>query len=162
MHWTGWQTHATLEDMAVDYRVGNLGRVIVVRLEDNDDVYESIHEVARREEIRCAMLVALGGLRRAKVVVGPKSPEGKPQPMFREFDDAREAVGVGTLFWDDQGPQMHLHMGIGREDVTLVGCPRGGADAFCVLEVVIVELTGIDAVRKLDPAVGFKLLSFGR
>lgn len=144
----------------MEYRVGQLGRAVVVRLNDGDDIYASVHEVARREAIRSAIVLAVGGVRRAKVVVGPKSPTGPIEPAFREFDDAREAVGVGTLFWDDDGPQMHLHMGLGRGDQTMVGCPRGGADAFCVLEIVIVEINGIDAVRTADPETAFKLLTF--
>ena len=144
----------------MDYRMGQVGGVAVVRLEDNEDIYAAVHEVARREDIRSAFLVAVGGVRRAKVVVGPKSPIGPIEPEFREFDDAREAVGVGTLFWDDEGPKMHLHMGLGRGDETLVGCPRGGAESFCVLEIVILEITGVDAVRALDPALGLKLLTF--
>ena len=85
--------------------------------------------VARWKNVFDAMLIAVGGVRRAKVVVGPKSPQGPIEPNYREFDDARETVGVGTLFWDDQGPQMHLHMAFGRGDEALVGCPRGGAEA---------------------------------
>lgn len=107
------------------------------------------------------MVVAVGGVRKAKIVVGPKSPAGKIEPMFREFDDAREIVGTGTIFWDDEGPKMHIHMGFGRGDSVLVGCPRGGASTFCILEVVIIEIEGIEAERRLDPKLGLKLLAFG-
>jgi len=82
--------------------------------------------------------------------------------VFREFDDAREVVGTGTLFWDETGPQLHLHAGVGRGDQALVGCPRGGATAFCVLEVVVLEIKGIEAARSLDPGTGLKLLAFLR
>jgi predicted DNA-binding protein with PD1-like motif len=147
----------------MDYRVGKMGRMFVLRLGDNDDVYESVHRLARQENLRSAMLIAVGGIRRAKVVVGPKSPIGRPEPMYREFDDAREAVGVGTLFWDDEDkPLMHLHMGFGRGDTVVVGCPRGGAETFCILEMVIIEIEGIDAIRASDLKTGFKLLSFLR
>ncbi len=43
--------------------------------------------------------------------------------------------------------------------MTLAGCPRGGATVFCVLEIVIIEMTDIDAARELDPTVGAKVLS---
>ncbi len=144
----------------MEYRVGKVGRTIVVKLDDNDNVYECVHRIARDENIRSAMVIAVGGVRRAKVVVGPENTTGKPVPVTREFDDAREVVATGTIFWDEQGPQMHIHMGFGRKDTVLVGCPRGGAEVFCILEVVIVELEGIDAERKLNPEYGFKLLTF--
>ena len=119
-----------------------------------------VHQVARDEDIRCGLLIAVGGVRRAKIVVGPKSPTGKIEPSFREFDDARETVGVGTLFWDEAGPVMSLHTALGRGETTLVGCPRGGADAFCILEITIVEITGVGAARVQDAETGFKLLRF--
>ena len=43
-----------------------------------------------------------------------------------------------------------------------MGCPRGGASVFCVLEIVIIEIDDIDAARKLDPQLGLELLRVGR
>ena len=50
-------------------------------------------------------------------------------------------------------------MGRGGQDI--VGCPRGGAKTFLILEVTIVEIVGIEASRKLDPATGWNLLRVG-
>jgi predicted DNA-binding protein with PD1-like motif len=100
-------------------------------------------------------------LRKAKVVVGPKNPTGPIEPVYREFDDAREIAGVGTIFWDDEGPKLHLHGAIGRGDEAINGCPRGGATVFCVLEVTIMEIIGVDATRAMDPEIGLKLLTVG-
>jgi hypothetical protein len=146
----------------MDYRVGKIGRTIAIRLNDGEDVYASVHEVARKENVRCAAVIAVGGIRKAKVVVGPKNPNGPIEPDFREFDDAREVVATGTLFWDESAPQMHIHMAFGRGDTPIVGCPRGGASTFCVLEIIMIELADIDAARVLDPAMGLKLLTFGK
>ena len=146
----------------MEYRAARVGRVFVLTLRDNDDVYACVHEVARKENVRSAVVTAVGGVRQAKVVVGPKSPTGPIEPEFRHFDDAREIVGTGTLFWDEDNPQMHIHMAFGRGDTTLVGCPRGGASAFCVLEIVLLELLDLDARRLPDPQTGIKLLSFLR
>ncbi len=65
---------------------------------------------------------------------------------------------MGTLFCDGDKPTLHLHGAIGRGDETLVGCPRGGATVFCLLEVVILEIDGINAARELDPKLGIKVL----
>ncbi len=144
----------------MDYRIGRVGRTIVVKLDDEDNVYECVEGIARKENIRAASVIAVGGIRRAKVVVGPENTSGKPKPVMREFDDAREIVGTGTIFWEDEGPKMHIHMSFGRKDTVLVGCPRGGAEVFCILELIIIELEGINAQRKLNPEYGFKLLTF--
>ncbi len=142
----------------MDYSVGKIGRVIVARGRDGEDVYGEIERIAAKENIRCGVVILVGGLRSAKVVVGPKKPDGPIEPQFKEFNDAREIAGVGTIFCDDEGPKLHLHAGIGRGDEAIVGCPRGGAKVFCVLEAVIYEIEGIDAGRDLDPALGLKLL----
>lgn len=146
----------------MDYDVGRIGRVIVARGFDGEDVYECIESVAAAENIRSGVVLVVGGLRTGKVVVGPKSPAGRPEPQYAEFDDAREILGVGTIFPDgeDEKPSLHLHAGIGRGgEETLVGCPRGAATVFCVLEVVIIEIEGIRAERRLDPETAFRLLA---
>ncbi len=144
----------------MDYQLGKVGRVIVARGFDGEDVYQQIESIAEKEKIRCGTVLLLGGLRSAKVVVGPKSPTGPIEPQFTEFDDAREIVGVGTIFPDDRGrPKMHLHAGIGRGAEAIVGCPRGGATVFCVLEVVITEIEDVDASRRMDPQLGLKVLT---
>ena len=145
----------------MDYQTGKIGRVIVARGFDGEDVYEEIESIAARESVNSAAVILIGGLRSARVVVGPKSPTGPIEPQYTEFDDAREIAGVGTIFrdCDDDSPRLHLHAAIGRGDEVIAGCPRGGAKIFCVLEVVILEIDGLDATRALDPETAFKLLS---
>jgi len=145
----------------MDYQTGKIGRVIVARGFEGEDVYEEIESIAAREGVRSAAVILIGGLRSARVVVGPKSPTGPIEPRYTEFDDAREIAGVGTIFrdCDDDSPKLHFHAAIGRGDEVLAGCPRGGAKVFCVLEVVIFEIEGIDASRAPDPELALKLLT---
>lgn len=143
----------------MEYTKGSLGRVFVARLHDGESIYEAVEQIAVREGIQSASVLAVGGMRSGKVVTGPENPTGKIVPHYEEFDDAREIVGVGTLFLQDGKPSLHFHAGIGRGDSALVGCPRAGMSVFLVLEVVIIELTGMDARRELDPEFGLHLLS---
>lgn len=144
----------------MEYTTGRMGRVFAARFHDGEAVYAGIEQIARREKIESALVFALGGARRGRVVVGPKQTTGPIQPMVSAFDDARELVGVGTIHPADGEPSLHFHAGIGRGQEAIVGCPREGLDAFLVLEVVIVELTGLGARRELDPASGLRLLAF--
>ncbi len=146
----------------MEYEVGNIGRVIVARGFEGEDVYAQIEGLAAKERIATATVLVVGGLRKAKVVVGPKNPVGRIEPQYVEFDDAREIAGVGTLFSDDGVPKLHLHGAIGRGNEAINGCPRGGATVFCVLEVVIFEITGTGAARTIDPEIGLKLLSLAK
>jgi len=145
----------------MEYGIGKIGRVVVARLFEGEDIYAEIQGLADRENIRCATVLLVGGIRKGKVVVGPKNPTGPIEPEFREFDDAREIAGVGTIFPDDEGAKLHLHAAIGRGDETFAGCPRGGATVFCVLEAVITEILDVPATRQLDPDIALKLLKIG-
>ena len=145
----------------MDYREGRFGRVFVARGFEGEDLYAEIEALADKENIRCGAVLLVGGLRSGRVVVGPKNPTGPIEPQFIEFDDARELAGVGTIFCDETGPKLHLHAGIGRGGEAIVGCPRGGAKVFCVLEAVIFEIEGINATRSIDPDTAMKLLMLG-
>ena len=68
---------------------------------------------------------------------------------------------MGTIYRDDQGPKLHIHTAIGKGSESIVGCPRGGANVFLILEVTIIEIEGIDAARVFDAASGVNLLKFG-
>jgi predicted DNA-binding protein with PD1-like motif len=143
----------------MEYTKGSLGRVFVARLHDGESVYEAVEEIAAREGVDSAAVLAIGGIRSGKVVTGPVNPTGTVIPHYEEFDNApRELVGVGTVFMQDGKPSLHFHAGMGREAAALVGCPRAHMSVYLILEVVIIELTGINARRELDPEAGVHLL----
>lgn len=146
----------------MDYEIGKIGRVVVARGFEGEDIYAEIEGLAAKENIRNAAVLLVGGIRKGKVVVGPIEPTGPIEPNFTEFDDAREIAGVGTIFCDEAGPKMHLHASIGRGSEAIVGCPRGGATVFCVLEAVIFEIEGVNAQRLADPGLALKLLALGK
>jgi len=144
----------------MEYRTGKIGRVIAARLVEGEDIYESIQEIARRENVKSAAVLITGGLRKADVVVGPKTEKPKITANFKQFTGPGEVLGVGTIYCDQDGPKLHIHTAIGKGNQAIVGCPRGGATTFLVLEVTIIELAHIQAERKLDEKAGLKLLRF--
>ena len=144
----------------MEYAVGKTGRIIAARLFEGEDLYESIHKIATDENITSAAVLITGGFRKADVVVGPKQEKPKIVGNFKPFAGPGEVLGVGTIYCDDQGPKLHIHTAIGKGDETSVGCPRGGACTFLILEVTIIEIHGIDAAREPDPETGLNLLKF--
>ncbi len=145
-------------EIYMEYTQGSMGRIFLARLEEGEELYPRIEELASRENIKAGLVLCLGGLRSANVVTGPEDPDGPVVAHVESFKDAREYVGVGTIFWTETGPSLHLHAGIGRGKQALVGCPREGATVFLVNEVTIIEITGIESGRVLDPSTGFHLL----
>jgi len=144
----------------MEYAVGKAGRVIAARLFEGEDLYESIEQIANKENVKSAAVLITGGFRKANVVVGPKQETPKIVPNFRDFAGPGEVLGVGTIYCDDEGPKLHIHTAIGKGSDAMVGCPRGGAKTFLVLEVTIIEIEGIQAGRKYDEKTGLNLLRF--
>lgn len=144
----------------MEYSIGKTGRVITARLFEGEELYESVEKIATAENIKCAAVFITGGFRKAAVVVGPKAEKPKIVGNLKDFDGPGEVLGVGTIYCDDEGPKMHIHTAIGKGDQTVVGCPRGGARIFLVLEVTIIEIEGVKASREFDKNTGLKLLRF--
>ena len=99
--------------------------------------------------------------READVVVGPKQEVPKIVGDFRHFAGPGEVLGVGTLYRDSEGPKLHIHTAIGKGSEAMVGCPRGGAKVFLILEVTIIEIEGVGGSREHDSKTGVNLLRFG-
>ncbi len=142
----------------MEYKVGKAGRIIAARLFEGEDIYESIESIARKENIKAAAVLITGGFRKADVVVGPKQETPRIIGNFKPFAGPGEVLGVGTLYWDDKQPKLHIHTAIGKENQVMVGCPRGGASTFLILEVTIIEIDELEARRKLDESTGLNLL----
>ncbi len=137
------------------------GRTFVIRLEDGEILHECIEAFAREHEIRSAALIALGGADEgSRLVVGPAEGRTVPvQPMEHVLAGVHELAGVGTLFPDVEGrPVLHMHAAGGRAGAATAGCIRRGVKTWHVMEVILWELTGTAATRRLEPASGFELL----
>jgi predicted DNA-binding protein with PD1-like motif len=140
------------------YQIGKTGRVVLARFEDHEDILGNINTVAKKEAIKSAIFFLLGGIRQGKVVVGPEKDDLPPTPIWRDLRESHEVLGTGTIFWDESGPKIHFHGAFGKKDSVKVGCLREIAETFLVLEAVIIEIEGINAIRKFDPASGLTLL----
>ena len=143
------------------YSQAEQGRVFVIRLEDGDIVHEEIERFAREKSISAAALIVIGGADTGStLVVGPEHGRAEPVvPMEHVLDNVHEIAGTGTIFPNEQGePVLHMHAACGRDTSTITGCVRKGVRTWHILEVVLFELVGSAAIRRLDAATGFALL----
>ncbi|MEW6218447.1 MAG: PPC domain-containing DNA-binding protein [Thermodesulfobacteriota bacterium] len=145
----------------MDYRVGQIGRVVVARLDDGEDFWQEIKQLVVAERIRGGWLHILGGIRQAAVVTGPREPVVPPDPVWRHLDGSREVLGFGSIAWEGDEPRIHLHAALGLHGETLTGCVRKDTTVYLVLEVCIVEVVGIDLGRPWQEALQFSRLEFG-
>lgn len=98
----------------MNYQIGRTGRVVVARFEDKEDVLGNISDIAKKENIRGAVLYLIGGLRQGKIVVGPEREEIPPTPVWKELGESHEVLGIGTIFWQGDEPKIHFHGALGK------------------------------------------------
>ena len=144
----------------MDYRIGSIGRVLMIRLDQGDDLLENLKEIVLKETIKSAWFQILGGVRQAGVVTGPKQPVMPPEPVWRDVDEPREVVGSGSIFMDGEEPRIHLHAAMGHHGDTLTACIRKHSKVYLILEILLFELSGIDAGRPWYDEGGFNRLTF--
>ncbi|RME65131.1 MAG: DNA-binding protein [Nitrospirae bacterium] len=142
------------------YRTGRVGRVVVARFNDGEDLLEGLREIARKEDIRSGVCLILGGLKKGEFVVGPEGDDLPPKPMWRKIETSHEVIGLGTIFWDDTGPKVHLHGSYARADDVKLGCLRQSSEVFLVIEAIVLEIEGINAKRVFEPEAALALLNF--
>jgi predicted DNA-binding protein with PD1-like motif len=145
----------------MDYRTGSVARVFSIRFDDGDDFLGGLTELIKKENIRNGWFHVIGGLREADVVTGPREPVMPPEPVWREVRDARETLGSGSIYWDENDePRIHLHVAMGHHGDTITGCLRKGSKTYLLLEVILFEIAGFAASRPWSPEKGFNIVTF--
>ena len=142
----------------MNYRIGEPGRIVVARFEDGDQILQGLCDIAKKENIRAAVFYLVGGMKGGRFVVGPEREEMPPVPVWRELKESHEIVGLGTIFWQGDEPKLHFHGAYAKRDNVKAGCMRENAETFLVLEAIIMEIEGVNAMRELDPISGMALL----
>lgn len=143
----------------MDYRKGSIGRIFAVRIDHGEDVLAELSGLAVKEEIRSAFFIMLGAMGSADLVTGPKEKVVPPTIVWSKFDDAREILGAGDIFWENGAPKIHLHGAAGSSKGITMGCIRKAAQAFMVLEIFIIEMD-IAARRVFNEKIGFSPMTF--
>ena len=141
------------------YSVGHIGRVIVLKLDDNEDVLASLDSVAIKEKIESGLFFVIGSLKEGSLVSGAETDDLPIVPMWLHINKNHEILGIGTVFQMDGQPKIHLHAALARKDELLMGCLREKSKVFLLEEIIIFELSGIDAVREKDGRTGLSLLT---
>jgi predicted DNA-binding protein with PD1-like motif len=140
------------------YAKGSIGRIFLLKFEDDDIILDELDKFARHENLKAAAFVFLGALKNGHIVTGPKKPVIPPEPNWKKFKDGWEVMGIGTIFTNNKGPQIHIHTSMGKKDKVITGCVRKDSKVFLVVEAIIFELKGVNATKAIDPKTGLNLL----
>ena len=90
-----------------------LGRLFLLKMAHGDDLLEEISHFAAAHQVRAAWLFFLGALKQGHLVCGPAAPTLPPRPVWQNFSQGWEILGLGNLFWEDDVPKLHLHGALG-------------------------------------------------
>ena len=140
------------------YTGAKLGRIFLMKFDHGDVFVDTLDAFARKERLKAAALVFIGAFKKGDLVTGPKKPVIPPEPNWVRFDGAWEVMGIGTIFTNKKGPQIHIHTAMGKKMRTLTGCVRKKSEVFLVIEAVVFELKDVKATKDIDPKTGLNLL----
>ncbi len=143
---------------------GKIGRVFVLRLEENDKLPNCLEDFARDNDIHNGYVNFIAGIKTGKIVTGPKDSAARPvETINQTIDNTHESAALGLLARDTaNNPVLHIHGFFGRDGNTLSGCLRNGVDVWVTGEAILYEILDVTCLRELDPETGFSLLQVGK
>ena len=127
----------------------------LLRLDDGQDLFPTLSEFARREEVRAgAVVFGIGMFRRATVGYW----DGQ-QYRAQELSVPHEVVGLhGTVAQADGNPSLHLHAALAGPDHRLVGGHLMQATVGMLQEILVETFPGQAFGRPLVESYGLRML----
>ena len=131
--------------------------LIMVRLHQDEDLFESLERVCRACDVRTGVFVSgIGMLKQAELSFYVKY--GKYATVL--FPEPLELVSLtGNVLKQDDEYKFHLHAVLAKDTKEAVAGHLGGGKVNVTNEIAILK-TGIPAVRTLDDATGLMALTF--
>lgn len=141
--------------------MGQLGRVVVMRLAPGDDILRAILEVAAECSVKQAIVIGgAASLTQVRLRNVRRYPDGFPITdevrIFSSFDGPLELLSLsGNISQTEQGrPYVHCHAAVstGQPDAAAYGghlLPE--TTVFSTAELSLVEVLGCDVLRLDDP-----------
>jgi predicted DNA-binding protein with PD1-like motif len=155
------KSFAAIEAIGMRYSVGHIGRVVVAKLEDDEDVLTALESLTEKEKIKSALFVVIGNLKKGSLVSGAETEKIPVIPIWQHFTTNHEILGIGTIFQMDGKSKIHLHAALVHGGELLGGCLREKSEVFLVAELIVLELLDVSAQRARDEKTGFTLLKVG-
>jgi len=131
------------------------GSTWLLRLDDGQDLFETLGAFATREDVRAgAVAFGIGMFRRATVGYWDG---GQYRP--RELTVPHEVVGLhGTIARADGKPSIHLHAALAGPEHALVGGHLMAATVGSLQELLVVTFPGRAFGRPLVESFGLRML----
>ncbi len=122
------------------------GELLFVRVEEDEDLLQSLEEVAKSKGFENAVVVTATGSLKKAVLVNPLSLSKPPEVGKKEWEGPWEIVSlVGAIGKKHahEGRMSHLHICLARHDGPAVGGILGfGSLAYYPIEVCLLAYQG--------------------
>jgi predicted DNA-binding protein with PD1-like motif len=141
------------------YKAGKVGRVVLARFDHGEQVVPALAGLCEKEGISSGWFFLFGAIRNGRLVAGPREASLPPDPVWQEFTEPFEIVGMGSIASGGGSPSIHLHSSLGRGKEVLTGCIRKEGEVFIVVEAMVLEILGLRATRSPDEQSGLELLT---
>ena len=139
----------------MDYR--RFGDTLVIRLDPDEEIIETLRAIAEKEQIKLASVEALGAIN--DFTVGIFDTVEKKYYSNR-FQGAYEIVSLtGTITTKDGAFYQHLHMSAGESSGAVFGGHLSRAVVSATCEMIVRVIDG-RVERVLDPDIGLNLFRF--
>ena len=150
---------------------GELGRLVILRLPPDADVYHALREVARQEGISSGVILSgVGSLKKITLRNVRLFPDEFPiQDRHRIYITKTEPLELltltGSISQRDGATHVHAHAVIssGLEEAAAYGGHLvEGCIVFSTVEIIIGAIHGIAMTREMDPQTRVIELCFAR
>ncbi len=128
---------------------------ILTRLPKGADLFESLNTLCKEQGVKRAQFSMIGALEKASLSY---YLQDEKRYVSHEIDEHVEILsGLGNISLKDGEPFAHLHLVLGKSDLSCIG---GHAMPGCIIfacEICIIPLEGGDLVREYDEPTGLPL-----
>ena len=133
-----------------------VGRVIVAKIEPNEDLFDAIKELIKKHKIKSGLINVIGALK--QFTIGYFDIE-KKKYNFKTFDEDIELIScMGNIAFKDNEPIIHLHVSVGKDDYSIIGGHLSQPSVVSITaEVYIYEISQA-LTRANDPQFDLSLL----
>jgi predicted DNA-binding protein with PD1-like motif len=128
--------------------------LIVAKLEDGEDLFESLGTVVADHEIGSGLVLSGIGMLR-NFVLGYYDGE---EYQRKEFKDPCELVSLQGSISTKNGIMIHLHASLADESRNVIGGHLFEAEVNMLNEIVVRKLKDLTLSRKENPVTGLKEL----
>jgi len=131
--------------------------VLVAKLEDGEDIFESLEKIMNQIEHESAVVLSGIGMLRDFRVGFYNNETGDYE--WEEFTEPKELLSLKGSITEEGS--MHLHVEVGGRDHSVHGGHLEGGKVFNVTELTLMVFEDLKLSRKKDEELDMYLLSVG-